>query len=968
MAEHLQLLMGELEEYRDHREVLRSRMVVVPTVGIRSDLLSLYAESKRTEAACWSVPTVRTWEEHLRHVWKRSRHEFKGYRLLTPLEFRYHWMKAGLETLRTGAGDQAEASDLNWMTKYVARVCDDSIRTWKLLHDYRIDRLPPPTNLLPPSKQRDDSLQALFFRWVCRYRETACKHGWLSEPELAALLLDKLGSKNFMSRHGTPALFLTLPWQEKIRHDYIREYVEAASAAGLDAQKRCLLTLPPEDVPEGRPEPRAFEYADTNRELQAAAEQAREWLEQAVDERLSRDETRAVRIGIVVPNLAAVKHRMRRQFLATFCPNGHWACQTPSFTIQARQSLADMTVCAEILSYLRILHARSIVYSKARALAHAGRFSGVVPKRRLDKLREHTNHDQDIDSEIRSPWRGRTQKKNLADWMKEFEDLLEECRNSLKARRRADFRQVFGAYLRTSRGLRLDRLIEEFTARDGKARKLVIGTAEREWMRGGKLKPAVQKRVRDLDALSDNPDRYQVLERLLALEQRLLEGAEEEPAGADGRVLTVGEEARLSRLDGLIERLRHDSVVRRMLEIAQDLREVAVGDQTRMAFDEAYDHLSSACATEPAPTGSALPGVGSTPVEIVSLQQATGRRFSHLWFVGLRDTDWPPPVRSNPLLDPGVLQERAPSLFRPEDAAECAEKAFGALVDCCDSRDNIRLSYAIRDAGLEREFLGADRTDPRGGLGDPGDEEDGAETEEGGQEDALAEPADPREGITWKPGDTAVRFHPRYSADTPGAPLSPALLGAAKWSTGLNERVDPEGKERKWADAEYATQFECPFRAFAIHRLGIGARPRTFGSAAVSEPRDVVKAFREKWEREGLRVVAVEGGSAMCSFKMDEEDYVVDCSIGLGGRYVPEHLKVPRSAGKKGDHGAPLIMSWIMRKSFEEFTQGRRLYPLRVLHWAARESEAVIPGYVRGETLDGVKQAHRRQEAEKLAD
>ena len=716
VAEHLQLLMGVLEDYRDQREVLRFRMVVVPTVGIRSDLLSLYAESKRTEAACWSVPTVRTWEEHLRHVWKRSRHEFKDYRLLTPLEFRCHWMKAGLETLRTEAGDQAEASDLNWMTKYVSRVCDDSIRTWKLLHDYRIDPLPPPINLLPQSKQRDDSLQALFFRWVCRYRGTARKHGWLSEPELAALLLDKLGSKNFMSRHGTPALFLTLPWQEKIRHDYIREYVEAASVAGLEAQERCLLTLAPDDVPERRPALRAFEYADTNRELQAAAEQARQWLEQAVDERLSRDEPQAVRIGIVVPNLAAVQHRMRRQFLATFCPNGHWACQTPSFTIQARQSLADTTVCAEILSYLRILHARSIVYSKARALAHAGRFSGVLPKRRLDKLREHTNHDQEIDSEIRSPWRGRTEKKNLADWMKKFEDLLEECRDSLKARRRADFRQVFGAYLRTSRGLRLDRLIEEFTARDGKARKLVIDTAERECMRGGKLTAAVQKRVRDLDALSDNPDSYQVLERLLGLEQRLLKGAEEGPAGAGGRVLTVGEEARLSRLDGLIERLRHDSVVRRMLEIAQDLREIAVRDQTRMGFDEAYEHLSSACAMEPAPTGSALPGVGSTPVEIVSLQQATGRRFSHLWFVGLRDTDWPPPVRSNPLLDPRVLQERAPSLFRPEDAAECADKAFGALVDCCDSRDNIRLSYAIRDAGLEREFLGADRIDPRGGL------------------------------------------------------------------------------------------------------------------------------------------------------------------------------------------------------------------------------------------------------------
>ena len=131
----------------------------------------------------------------------------------------------------------------------------------------------------------------------------------------------------------------------------------------------------------------------------------------------------------------------------------------------------------------------------------------------------------------------------------------------------------------------------------------------------------------------------------------------------------------------------------------------------------------------------------------------------------------------------------------------------------------------------------------------------------------------------------------------------------------------------------------------------------------MSEPRDVVKAFREKWEREGLRPVAVEGGSAMCRFKMDEEDYVVDCGIGLGGRYAPKHLKVRLSAGKKGDHGAPLIMSGIARESFEEFKNGRRLYPLRVLHWAARKRNAVIPGYVSGETLDGVKHIGGKKKA-----
>ena len=946
MAEYLQSLMGELDAYRKREEGPRFPLVVVPTVGIKADVLSAYASGKRAGAACWSVPAIRTWEEHLRHVWRRSRREFKGRRLLTSHEFRYHWMNAGLATLGTGPDEKGEADDFSWMRKYVSRVCDDAIRTWKLLNDYRIIPLRSP-------QQHDDSVQAFFFRWVGRYCKSARERGWLSEPELAGELVHKLRLPHFMSRYGTPVLFLTLPWQETIRHEYIREYVKAASEAGLEAKEQCLLTLARRGADEGRPSFRALEFADTNRELQAAAAQAREWLEQEIRERSSRGGPQAVRIGIVVPNPAAVQDRIRRQFLATFCPNGHWACQTPPFMIRVHQSLADTPVCREVLSYLRVRHAGSIVYSKARALVHSAAFSGVVPESDLEELRRRTGRDQEIDSEMRSPWGRSRADRRLAGWMERFGILLAACRNSLKARRRADFRQVFGAYLRTKRRLRLDELIEAFTALDGQSGKLVIDSAGRECTGGGTLTGGLGRRVRKLDVLSDDPVRHRVLERLLLLEERLLNGAEEERPAAGDRALSVEEETRLSRLDGLIERLGHDSVVCRMIEIAREVREIAARERARMGFEEAYDHLSSACAAEPAPT-AAPPRARPNAVEVLSLQQATGRRFSHLWFLGMRDTDWPPPVRPNRLVDPCVLRDKAPSLYCPEGAAERADQAFGAVVDCCEARDDIRMSYAIRDAGVEREFIGADSIDLRGGSPEAGDGDDGAEPDEDGRRDAspVHEPVHPPAQITWEFCETPVLFHPSCSAVAPA--LAPALADAVERSRGLNDPVEPERKEKKWADAEYATQFECPFRAFAIHRLGIAARPSTFGSAAVAERRDVVKDFRKKWKKRGLRPIAVRRGGGLFKVRIGTEDFVLDGGIDLRGRYAPKHLKVGK-AGRKENHGPYPVMSNIAEDSFREFEKGRRLYPLQVLRWAARSRSTVVPGYVSSETLDGVK-------------
>ena len=632
MAGYSKDLLAQLDEFQ---------VVVVPTAGIKSDILSAYTQWKRETSSCWSVPTIHTWHEHLRNVWRRSRHEFKGYRLLSPHEFKYRWMKTGLETFRTGPDERAPSDKFTWMSQYVSNICDDAMNAWALLHDYNIPLQPP---------RQNDSLQVRFFEWVRRYRGIARRQKWLTEAQLPGFLADSRRSNHIFSKYGKQTLFVTLLQQEKNRDDYIAEYVRATAKAGHALSTTSLIAAEPEGAgtANGTNALYAFEFDDTNRELQAAAAQAREWLEQEDNKRQSCADSHSVRIGIVVPNLGPAQTQVRRQFLAMFCPNGHWAWQTPRFSTLVRPSLAETPVCAEILSYLRIRHSGSIAYSKARALAQTGSLSGVVPERDLDTLKKQTKHDQEIDSEISSPLCTRIAKQRLTTWMTEFGRAIEDCRDSLKARRRAEFCEVFHRYVSSARRLGPDELIEGFTVRDDQSR-LLIETAVGKYRRAATLTAAETARLRSLETLIDHPDEYRVLDRLLVLE---------ETESTHGRPLTAAQEVRLGRLDGLIEVLRNDSVIRRLLEVSTDLGEVTASDRQKIPFDDAYRYLSSACAMERVPSM-----IGPAPVEILSLQQAAGRYFTHLWFVGMRETDWPPPVRPNPLLGPRILQEHVPMLF-----------------------------------------------------------------------------------------------------------------------------------------------------------------------------------------------------------------------------------------------------------------------------------------------------------------
>ena len=144
-----------------------------------------------------------------------------------------------------------------------------------------------------------------------------------------------------------------------------------------------------------------LKFDNTNQELQVAAGWARKLIEREGKSGGEDGEASGLRIGIVVPNLAAKSTALERQFLATFCPNGYRFWQRPQFRVNEGAGLAQTQACQDVLSYIRIIHADEITYSSARSLT----CSEFIPEADRAKLRECTEVDQEVDSVLSSPWK-----------------------------------------------------------------------------------------------------------------------------------------------------------------------------------------------------------------------------------------------------------------------------------------------------------------------------------------------------------------------------------------------------------------------------------------------------------------------------------------------------------------------------------------------------------------------------------
>ena len=404
------------------KKIEEFRTVVVPTAGIKSDMHTAYAQWKRGKGSeCWALPRIRTWEGHLKDIWKRSQPKlFDKYRLLTPTQFHYRWLQAGLQVFLKDLREKDE-DEVWWRRKYVSRLCDDAIQTWRLLHDYDIaSQLREPEYL---DKIKPGSLHDRFREWCCQYRKKAANQNWLSEAELATTLREEISKHGLFSEYETDTLFFTvgfdlLPAREK--------YIDAATEHGHHV-KREHLDINTSDDSRGC----GIEFADTNQEAQAAAA----WARRRLEDHLRDDSSDQSRIGIVVPNLVGRKLALERQFLARLCPDGHRAWEVPRLLIDDGRSLADDPVCQVVRSYIHACHQPQIAHSKAALLVHSGRCSGLIPSDFLSELAEKTSHDLEIASDIDLPPNAERDDKGrntLSDWMNSFQADVNKCRKSLR--------------------------------------------------------------------------------------------------------------------------------------------------------------------------------------------------------------------------------------------------------------------------------------------------------------------------------------------------------------------------------------------------------------------------------------------------------------------------------------------------------------------------------------------------------
>nr|VFJ64954.1 MAG: probable DNA repair protein [Candidatus Kentron sp. FM]VFJ66385.1 MAG: probable DNA repair protein [Candidatus Kentron sp. FM]VFK16080.1 MAG: probable DNA repair protein [Candidatus Kentron sp. FM] len=164
------------------------------------------------------------------------------------------------------------------------------------------------------------------------------------------------------------------------------------------------------------------------------------------------------------------------------------------------------------------------------------------------------------------------------------------------------------------------------------------------------------------------------------------------------------------------------------------------------------------------------------PVQILGVREAAGLSFSHLWILGLHADAWPAPPRPNPFL-PIRLQRRA-GMPQVDPEVELA-RARRATARLLASAGRVVVSYPKTGADLPRA---------------------------------------PSPLITWLP-----------EIDLPMLAQSDPLglgMGHENRESLLDEQGPPlefdgpAGKKRKGGTRIWQDQARCPFRAFAVHRLG----------------------------------------------------------------------------------------------------------------------------------------------------
>ena len=260
------------------------------------------------------------------------------------------------------------------------------------------------------------------------------------------------------------------------------------------------------------------------------------------------------------------------------------------------------------------------------------------------------------------------------------------------------------------------------------------------------------------------------------------------------------------------------------------------------------------------------------PVQIMGELEASGVEFEHLWVLGLHDEAWPRPTRPNAFL-PLALQRQ---LQIPRSSA-AGELAYSRKV-------LERLCASAREVILSHPKMEGERT-----L----------------EATALVEPR------LWKePAGDLVSFTPAAVLEFIDDEVAPALKQTSLQSGGTRVFLDMAA---------------CPFRAFAIHRLGTREMEESeFGLAPREKGTIVHRALEMLWgeleSQERLKALAEE--DLLETIRRNVDAALTACGVTIGRKV--EQARLERLLGE-----------WLQ--------QERKRLPFRVLAREQKREVAVGP-------------------------
>ncbi len=190
----------------------------------------------------------------------------------------------------------------------------------------------------------------------------------------------------------------------------------------------------------------------------------------------------------------------------------------------------------------------------------------------------------------------------------------------------------------------------------------------------------------------------------------------------------------------------------------------------RMRFEEAYARLARIAADT-----LFQPETQEVPIQVLGVLESAGLEFDHLWVMGLTEEAWPIPARPNPFIP--VALQRSASVPESSAAASLALDERITRGWIAAAREVV-LSHALREDDRDLAPSPLVRALPQASPGD------------------LALPA-------YETLRDAIRRARAEDRMTDASAPALAAQGASAGGTGV-----------------FKDQAACPFRAFAIHRLG----------------------------------------------------------------------------------------------------------------------------------------------------